>query len=203
MNFAKPIVTVFRRAAFTLLETVLSVLIVGVMLTAALQTIGVCARTSVLQQQQCQATALAEQLLSEIVQCRYADPNTDVGETRSTWDDLSDYDGLNENPPTSRGGAPLAGYTGWQRSVQVHYVDPANPGTQVGSDAGLKRVIVTVVSPAGKTTTLTGLRSSNSQYERQPPTRTTYSSWVDVTVQVGSDAGAESVAGANLINRVP
>jgi len=181
----------------------MSVLIVGVMLVAALETIGASARDSVLQQEQCQATALAEQLLSEIVPCRYADPNTESGETRATWDDVSDYDGLTENPPTARNGSPLAGYTGWQRKVQVHFVDPGHPSVPVGSDAGLKRVIVTVVSPRGKTTTLTALRSSHSDYEQQPKTRTTYPSWADVAVQVGSDPAAKSVAGANLVNQVP
>jgi len=203
MNCTQSLVTVSRRAAFTLIETVMSVLIVGVMLVAALETIGASARDSVLQQEQCKATALAEQLLSEIVPCRYADPNTEAGETRATWDDVSDYDNLNENPPTSRNGAPLAGYAGWQRKIQVHFVDPGNPSLQAGSDSGLKRVIVTVVSPMGKTTTLTGLRSSNSAYEPQPKTRTTYPSWADIAVQVGSDTAAKSVAGANLVNQVP
>ena len=192
------------RAGFTLVEAGISVLIVGVMLVAALETIGASARDSVLQQEQCKATGLAEQLLSEIVQCRYADPNTESGETRATWDDVSDYDNLNESPPKSRNGSPLAGYADWQRKATVRLVDPNNPSTETGShDDGLKKITVTVVSPAGKSTTLTGLRSQHSAYERQPMTQTTYMSWTDITVQVGSDGAATSVAGVNLINQVP
>ena len=203
MNCTKPLVTASRRAAFTLIEAVISVLIVGVMLLAAMETIGAFARDTVLQQEQCKATALAEELLSEIMQSRYADPNTESAETRATWDDVSDYDSLNEDPPTSRTGSPLAGYAGWQRKVTIQFVDPSNPSAQVGSDSGLKRVMVTVVSPMGKTTTVTGLRSNNSACERLPKTQTTYPSWADLTLQVGSDTRAGSVAGANLTNKVP
>ena len=203
MNRTERIVTVSRRAAFTLMETVISVLVVGVMLVAAMETIGAFARDTVLQQEQCKATVLAEELLSEIMQSCYADPNTESGETRATWDDVSDYDNLNEHPPTSRAGSPLAGYDGWRRKVKVNFVDPSNPSTQVGSDAGLKCIAVTVISPMGKSTILTGLRSSQSAYERQPTTQTTYTSWADITVQVSSDAATKCIAGANLINQVP
>jgi MSHA pilin protein MshD len=191
------------KAAFTLVEAAMSVLIVGVMLVAALQTIGASARDSVLQHEQCKATALAEQLLTEIVQCRYTDPNEESGETRATWDDVSDYHGLNEDPPLSRKGIPLAGYTGWQRTVTVRLADPNNLSSQPGSDLGLKAITVTVVSPAGKSTTLTALRSTNSIYERQAQAQTTYTSWVDIAVQVGSDTQAKSIVGVNLINEVP
>jgi len=191
------------RAGFTLVEAVISVLIVGVMLVAALEAIGAAARDSVLQQEQCKTTALAEQLLSEIRQCSYVDPNTESGETRATWDDVSDYDNLDEQPPTSRTGSPLAGYTNWKRKVEVFFVDPNDPSAAVGSDAGLKSIAVTVVSPAGKSTTLTALRSKNSAYEQTLRTETTYTSWADITVQVGANSGARSVAGVNLINQVP
>jgi MSHA pilin protein MshD len=203
MNRTEPIVTVSRRAAFTLVETVISVLIVGVMMVAVLETIGASARDSVLQCEQCKATALAEQLLTEIVQCRYADPNDESGETRATWDDVSDYDNLNEDPPLSRTGTPLAGYAGWQRTVAVRLADPNDLSRQPGSDLGLKAITVTVVSPAGKSTTLTALRSKNSIYEHQAQTQTTYTSWADISVQVGSDVGTKSIVGANLINQVP
>jgi type II secretory pathway pseudopilin PulG len=203
MSSTQSILTVSRRAAVTLMETVVSVLIVGVMLLAAMETIGAFARDTGLQQDQCKATALAQELLSEIVQSRYADPNTEAGETRATWDDVSDYDNRNENPPTSRAGSPLTGYTGWQRTVRVRFVDPSNPGTQVGSDAGLKRIAVTVVSPGGKSTVLTGLRSKQGVYERPPTTQKTYASWADITVQVSSDAATTCVAGVNLMNQVP
>jgi MSHA pilin protein MshD len=196
-----------RAVGFTLVEAVFCCLIVGVVLVPTLEMIGATAVARKVQAEQTQGTSLARQLLSEIMQCRYADPDSDAGETRATWDDVSDYDNYSETSPTSRSGTALAGYTGWQRSAQVQWVDPTNPATTVGTDQGLKRITVTVQGPKGQSFTLTGLRSSGGAAERTPTMGCTYASWVDITLQASSGSGtvstATSVTGVNLVNQIP
>ena len=68
----------------------------------------------------------------------------DAGETRSTYDDVDDYNGLNEVPTDAFGNA-RANYTGFNVSVVVRYA---------GSDFGLtntelKKIDVTVTTPSG------------------------------------------------------
>jgi MSHA pilin protein MshD len=193
----------FRLSGFTLIEVVISALIVTLMLVAALETVGASARARLIQREMTQGATLARHLLSEIMQCRYADPDTESGEMRATWDDVSDYDNLTESPPASRSGTPLGGYTGWQRTVQVKWANPNNPGSDAAADSGLKRITVTVTSPSGRKTTLTGLRSKNGVYERKPGAQTTYVSWAGLVLQVGADPGTAAVSGVNLLNQVP
>jgi MSHA pilin protein MshD len=189
------------RYGFTLVEAVLSCVIMAVLLLPALSLIGAAARTRKTQPEQTQALTLAKHLLTEIMQSRYADPDgTEAGETRASWDDVSDYDKFQEKPPTHRDGTAIAGLTGWKRQVKIKLADPANPANNPGSDLGLKQISVTVTSASGTAYTLTGLRSSASGYERRPTSSTTYASWVEVTIDVG---GPMEVSGTNLVNQVP
>src|SRR5437016_5963400 len=116
--------------AFTMVETVICVVIVAGMMVAALEMLGTSARLRGLQTDQSRAAALARDLLSEIMQYNYQDPTLptvvlgpEVGETRASFDDVDDYNGLNESPPQTAKGAAIAGYTGWTRSVQVLWAD--------------------------------------------------------------------------------
>jgi hypothetical protein len=146
---------------------------------------------------------LAKELLTEIMECHYVTPtgSTD-GVTRQTWNAVSDYNGLSESPPVSRAGTALSGFTGWTRTALVEWVDPSNPGNAaVGTDQGMKRITVTVTSPGGVVSKVVGLRSSIGLYERQPTMSTTYTSWIDVTLDGGGNAQSDSAA--DLVNQVP
>lgn len=199
-----------RRPAFTLIEATFSVVIVAVVLTSAVQALGVAARAGLQQKEQGRAAELARQLFAEIAQAHYAEPNTtptfgnESGETaRSSFDDVDDYDKWTENPPRSRDGAALPGFTGWKRRTVVDWVRTDDANDTVGYETGLKRIKVTVTSPTGRQTAFRSLRSKYSGYERSPPASTSYPSWVGVTVQVGTDPAGAAVAGANLVNQAP
>jgi MSHA pilin protein MshD len=193
----------------SLIEATLSIVIVAVMLVAALETVGAAAKNRSVQKQECRGPALARQLLSEIMQCRYADAGAapvfgpEPGELRANFDDVDDYHNLTESPPKSRSGVPLAGYDGWKREVKVAWADPGNPGAPFATETGLKQIIVTVTSPAGKVTTLTGLRSKSSGYEKKLQNPPSYTSWAGVQVQVGPDPNTRAASSANLVNQVP
>jgi MSHA pilin protein MshD len=194
---------------FTLVEACISVVIVAMMMVAAVGAIGTSARLRLTQKQQYQGQALTKQLLDEIMQTRYVDEGAvplfgpELGETRSTYNDVDDYNGLSQSPPANRDGTAVPGYTGWTRSVQVFWADPTNPANTTLTDSGLKRVVVTVTSPSGRVTKLTALRSNKSAYEDDTAISTTYTSWIGITVQVGNDPTTAACSAVSPLNEVP
>jgi MSHA pilin protein MshD len=196
------------RPGMTLIEVMFATVIMATMLTAAFGAIGAAARTRLAQRESALGLALGRQLLSEILQTRYKDLvsptfGTETGETRATYDDVDDYDGLSEGSAAYANGTVIAGGAGWKRKVKVDWVDPADPTSKVNTDQGLKRVVVTVTSPGGRVTTVTGLRTTADRYATVPASQVTYTSWVGVSIQVGTSATARNVQGVPLVNLVP
>ncbi|MDB5293688.1 MAG: hypothetical protein JWL69_4929 [Phycisphaerales bacterium] len=199
-----------RRHGFTLIEATISLAIVSVMLVAAMSVAGQSARARLAQKEQVRGELLARQLLSEILQEAYQQPNAttlvlgpELLETRATYNDVDDFNGWSESPPQNASGTAIPGYTGWKRSVKVDWVTAANPTTVSLSETGLKRVIVTVTAPSGKVVTMTGLRSQNSLYDQGVSSQAIYTGWMGVTLQVGSDATTSASGGVNVMNQVP
>jgi len=137
---------------FTIVESVLSTIIVSVMLVVALNLVG----TSKLTQQKAALASrgrlLAEDLLSEILRQNYQEPDETVlfgretGElatSRGAYDDVDDYQGWSGSPPATKSGAALANATGWKRTVTVERIDPLDPATVKGVETGAKRITVT------------------------------------------------------------
>jgi len=196
------------RGGLTLVEVLFSIAVMSTMLLAALGSIGAAARTQRLQQEGVQGLALARQLMSEIVQTRYKDLvnpvfGVEAGETRSTYDDVDDYQGLNEPSATYASGAAVAGGSGWARKVEVAWVAASDPTQLSASDKGLKRITVTVTSPTGRSTQLVSIRSSDDGYENTPGSQVTYTSHVGVSIQVGGVASTRCSQGVALKNLVP
>jgi MSHA pilin protein MshD len=215
-----------RRAGLMLVEAAVCVVIVAVMLVAALQTVGAAAQARQVQVNQCQGPALARQLLAEVRQCRYAEeipaPTTgaggavgmtvmpaalglDAGEadnkSRALFDDVDDYDGLDDSPPRARDGTGLKGVSDWRRKVSVVYVQPDDPSVVVFDDQGVKRITVTVTGPGGAATTLVALRTRYGGYDQLPRARTTYVTGVNVVLRLGED-GRRIHSGTGLANQV-
>lgn len=181
-----------RHRGFTMVEAAMAVAIVGVLLTVSTGTLMSVAKNRQLQTERRQGYELADQLMSEILQCYFQDPGSspvfgpETGETRATYDDVDDYNGLSESPPAQRNGSALTDYAGWKRTVTVQYVSPTSPATSSTISTSLKRITVTVTSPAGKQYTLVGLRSQYGAYELSPMQQTNYVTWAGVNLQVGS-----------------
>jgi MSHA pilin protein MshD len=198
-----------RRPGLTLAECVIACVIVATMIVSALGAVGGAARARLLQKDQLRGVTLARQLLAEITQSAYRDGGVapvfgpEAGETRPTFNDVDDYNGLIESPPSDRSGSALAGYTGWTRSTKVEYMDPALLTIVLGTDTGLKRVTVTVTSPSGRVTTLCAFRSVSGAFDKTLGAQTTYVGWTGVTLQVGSDSSGRVVSGAVPFNQLP
>jgi MSHA pilin protein MshD len=163
------------RPAFTLTEAVVSIAIVGVMLVAALNTVGASQTTRKTMGDRSRGMLLAEDLMSEILQQHYEDPDyalgsfglaaAEVGDgSRALWEDVDDYDGWSASPPQAKDGTELTGFDGWTRAVSVSWVTRADPAVVSASDTGVKVVVVTVSCDGQEVATLTALRTRAWQY---------------------------------------
>ena len=101
-------------AGFSLIEAVTSIVLVAVLFAAAMQTVGASRIAHYKTGGQRRGTLLARQLLSEILQQSYEDPDgssgaigLDAGESgsdRNDFDDVDDYDGWYADSPEDKDG---------------------------------------------------------------------------------------------------
>jgi Tfp pilus assembly protein PilV len=196
-----------RRHGFSLAECAFSLLLTAVVIVGALQSAAMTQRLRLQVQTRSRGTELAQLLLTEVMQSYYADPGSsptfgkESGEFgRSTLNDVDDYDNFTEFlAPKNKSGTSLSGYTWWSRSVEVDWVDPADPtGASSSTETGLKRIKVTASYINGDNVILYALRSNKGVSEQKPSTATTYVEWAGAKVTVGS--GSAVYTGANLIN---
>ena len=142
-----------HRGGLSLIEVVASTMIVGLMAVAALNSLGAATRSSESIGNRAVAMGLADDLMSEILQSAYSDPNQtpvfgrESGEPagpRSAFDDVDDYHGWNQSPPQYRNGTTMPDRSQWRHRVEVARVVPGNPAQTAGSEQGAKRIHVTV-----------------------------------------------------------
>ena len=199
------------RRGMTLIEAVISVLIVGVMLVAALTTLAGSAKARVVQQVPPTYQALARQLLSEVMQAAYEDPENPGGfgveadedtTTRADFDDVDDYHGWTAVPPQAKDGKPLDGYPECARLVQVSMVYPSGLGVPVtGEGVPLKEIHVYVSDEGGDWYIAQGLRSKYDAHSGQFTEERTVVTWVGIDLEMGA-AGDQAVhTGVNLVNQ--
>lgn len=197
------------RRGFTLVEAVVSVLIVAVMLVAAMNTLGGVGRAALVQHGSRSADALRWGMLTEVLQVSYEDFDEpgewglEAGESatpRSGFDDVDDYDGWSASPPQSREGAPLGGYQGWTRKVGVINVEPYALGASGATDWGLRMIEVTVEDPQGNQTADRALRSRWGVGEKLPAEEMTCVVWTGIELEIGAKATGRAESAANLAN---
>ena len=140
-----------RTPGFTLVEAVISIVLVGVLLVAAINTLGATAVSTRNIEHQALGYTLAADLMAEILSQAYEEPVDNVafgresgesGGSRVDWDDVDDYDGWSATPPETKDEEPLDGYDQWTRSIEVASVNPTSLNDRVGN-TGVKRIIVT------------------------------------------------------------
>ena len=165
------------RAAFGLVEIVISTLITSVLLTAALRTLSAAKRREMRTVDQSLESLLAEDLLHEILQQRYADAEQpqnfgpEPGEqdgTRIAFDDVDDYHGLQNQPPQNRDGTVLTQFPQLLQSVSVQWVSAIPPHNSATSETGMKRITVSITRDAVPRASAVGYRSSGFPNRIQP-----------------------------------
>jgi MSHA pilin protein MshD len=141
------------RRGLTLIEVVAATMIVSLMAVAALNALGAATKSANSIGNRAVAAGLADELMSEIMMQSYSDPDGSAvfghesGEStsvRSAFDDVDDYNGWNASPPQYRDGTVIPDRADWRQRVTVTYVTPSNPTQTSSSDAGAKRIHITI-----------------------------------------------------------
>jgi prepilin-type N-terminal cleavage/methylation domain-containing protein len=198
------------RRGFTLVESLMSVLIVSGVLVAALGTLGAIGKGRQAQVERAAAIHLGDQFMAEVMQCYFQEPGSptgsiligaDAGESQRTqYDDVDDWENWKtSDPPKLRDGTVMPGYTGWEVKLKVDHALLTDPMQTSNIYTGLKRIKVVVKTPGGGAYTMYGLRSSNGVYEQAPTSMTTYLTFGGVWAQVG-DKGKTIYGGAHPLN---
>lgn len=158
------------RSGISLVEVAISTLLVGMMLIGALQCCAGLLMTRTEVSDRAIANHLAAQLLTEISNTDYLDPNDppifgpeEAAINRSQFDDVDDFHGWSSAPPEDSSGTALPGRTNdWHRAVMVQWVDLASPVNPTGTDSGLKRITVVVSKSGQSLAKCTALRSERA-----------------------------------------
>lgn len=160
---------------FSMVEVVLSTVILSVLLTSALSTISAAKKGGRVMLDKAIGTELALNMMDELSLLKYEEITgddsigTESGEDnddRRDKDDIDDYHGWSQSPPLDIDNRELP-YTDYTRSVEVVWVD--SDLNVVGSNSQMKRVSVTItrgtveVGKAVRYFSLHGLNTTMSQ----------------------------------------
>lgn len=141
------------RRGFTMIETLLSTVVVGVMMVAAVRVVATARVMQFHTASRAQAGLLAEGLLAEITSKPYEDPSSPIfgretgesGNNRDSLDDVDDYHGWDEKPLREADGSNMSGMSEWGCKFTVERVNPsAVTGPASLIETGAKRVTVTL-----------------------------------------------------------
>mgnify|MGYP001575677637 CR=1 FL=1 len=171
------------RPALTLVEMLFSILLVGGMLVAALNTTGASKLGQRNLYDRRQGHELAQALMAEILQQPYADESQienlksqilltkalvsqalgpellETDGTRSKFDDVDDYNGWKASPPQAKDGTVMTELSGWTRGVMVEFVKKDDAGITRTQDEGAKRITVIVLHDKVPVAELVALRT--------------------------------------------
>ncbi len=159
-----------RAAGVTLLEMIMAIVVVSIALVSVMSVFLVTTKHSADPMVVQQAQLIAEGYLDEILQKKFYDPETGTvctgttgGESRSTYDNVCDFNGISEQP-TNQFGVTM-GLPDYTVGVTV-----VSNGVTLGTinNTGAVRVLrvdVTVTGPASLSVSLSGYRTN---YECNP-----------------------------------
>lgn len=156
-------------AGFTLVEAVLTMVILSIAALAMGQTLGLAFSHSSDGIWQARSVALAQSYMEEIMSHRYDDATPvggvpacsasttacsavgpESGEVRSTFDDVDDYDGLLDAPPTDSEGAAWPLFTGYSAAVSVRYLTAGEVTGLELDDVTDAKVVTVSITPPGR-----------------------------------------------------
>ena len=137
------------RRAFSLLDSMLAMLVLSGIAVAAMQAGGASAKAQLAASESQLAGRVAESLLAEVVSRRFGTTTVSAGAARSAYTDILQYATLDEEP-TDRGGTKVAGTSGrWRQKVKLDYVLPADRSAVSATPTPLLRITVTVTRDGG------------------------------------------------------
>ena len=138
----------------TLIELILSMVIIGIALVGIFSVINLTARHSADPVVNFQAIAIAESYMDEILLQSYDDPDgSETGETRASYDDVSDYNGLNDVGAHNQQGALISNLSRYTVAVVVSAAAALTGGVSA------KKISVTVSGQGLPGLTLVGYKT--------------------------------------------
>lgn len=163
-----------RIAGVTLVELLVTIVILSIMVAAVISGIGMLVSRSADPLVTQKSLLLAQAYADEILTKRFADatplggipPVTgaaaclvgpESGEVRSGFDDVDDYDGVDDAPPLLQTGVGVSGYDDYRVTVAV-----ACAGTALGlaADGYAKAVTINIFDPTGRSLTFLSYRGN-------------------------------------------
>jgi len=157
-----------QQHGFSLIEMIVVIVVLGIGLTGVTMAINETVKQSPRPLVQTRAMELAQTYLDEILAKRFDErsgqgglPRCDSidnaaqacsnslgneeGNNRQLFDDVDDFNGLNNSPPITASGTSLTNYSSYRVQISVAYA-----GGDLGlSSRGAKRIIVSVTTPLG------------------------------------------------------
>lgn len=178
-----------RQEGITLVELIISIVIIGIAATALLQSLGFLTTGNVDPMLRSQSNLLAQQMLNEVQSQSFFEPDNDprtdssatpevcpgpessTGYDRQVWDNVCDYvnydsdndDGL--SGIRNKNGALIDGLDDYQVEISVDDSDSVSLGSMSNDSSAcsaprLLRIDLTVTDPRGQTLQLSGYRAS-------------------------------------------
>ncbi|HET7370718.1 MAG TPA: type II secretion system protein [Gammaproteobacteria bacterium] len=141
--------TPFFQAGVTLIELVVSIVIIGIALAGVLLVFNRTVATSGDPMIQQQAISIAEAYIEEIVGKAYSDPDGSGTEaSRGLYDDVSDYDGLSDSGAHDQTGQLIAPLQNYDVAIDVQAAtlgptnSPAMLVTVTVSHSGMRNIVL-------------------------------------------------------------
>lgn len=146
------------RRGLTIIEAVMSVMVTSIVLVAAMETLGLVARSRAITERHSVGVMLAEDLLAEVLSRPFDEPGSaselsGTPESRASFVSIFDYDGWRASPPEQVNGDEMTEHAAYERRVTVTFADASLNAT--GADSGIAIVTVEVFRggmPAAKVT---------------------------------------------------
>lgn len=158
---------VVRCRGFTLLEAVLTTMIVGIGITGTMRLAYTCAQQNMMAGHMTTGMHLASHIREAMARLPFNDPlsgplnfGAEPGELLADFDDVDDFDGQIFNPPIDARRQPLSGFDAYSQEVVVWPVypnklsvntNPANPDIPKATYTGAVRVQVRILHRAAPT----------------------------------------------------
>ena len=146
----------------SLVELVVAIVVVAITLTGTMLIVDTTTRRSADPMLERQATSIAESYLEEILQKAYLDPDEGTlcpapEPTRPLYDNVCDYDGLDEIGARDQNGTRVTGLEAYHVEIRV------DRNAQLGSISGSEdvlRIDATVTDPLGRPVLLAAYRTN-------------------------------------------
>jgi MSHA pilin protein MshD len=141
-----------RQQGASLIELIITIVIISIALSGILSVVNITTKHSADPIVQHQAIAIAESYLEEILLLPITDPNgSNAGETRASFDNIDDYNGLANSGALEQTGNAIAGLENYTVSVTV--------ADSIISTVAMKAITVSVSRPNVTTINLVGYRA--------------------------------------------